>query len=265
VEIDALRAAARILGAAIQRQRADEEREKLIADLEAKNAELERFTYTVSHDLKAPLITIRGFLGFAAQDARAGNWERLDEDTARIVEATDKMRRLLDELLELSRIGRLMNPAEDVPFEAIVQEAVALVQGRIAARGVQVHIAPGLPVVHGDRARLVEVAQNLIDNACKFMGDQPEPQITIGQSGTDRDGKPICFVRDNGIGIEPQHLDRIFELFSKLDAKSEGTGVGLALVKRIVEVHGGRIWVESDGTGHGTSFQFTLPLKPQAR
>jgi DNA-binding LacI/PurR family transcriptional regulator/signal transduction histidine kinase len=262
VEINALRTAADILGAAIQRQRADEERERLIAELEARNTELERFTYTVSHDLKAPLITIRGFLGFVEQDARAGSWERLDEDMARIVEATDKMRRLLDELLELSRIGRMMNPPEDVAFAAIVQDALQLVQGRLAARNVQVEVAAQLPTVHGDRARLVEVVQNLVDNACKFMGDQSEPRITIGQRGIDREGKPILFVQDNGIGIDPQYHERIFELFNKLNPRLEGTGIGLALVKRIIEVHGGRIWVESAGANKGTTFFFTLQHHP---
>jgi len=242
-----------------ERKQAEAERETLIHELEARNSELERFTYTVSHDLKSPLITVRGFLGFVEQDARAGNFDRMTVDLARIVEATDKMRRLLDELLELSRIGRLMNPPEAVPFEAIIQEALRLVQGRIEARGVQVTIAPALPVVHGDRVRLIEVIQNLVDNACKFMGDQAEPQITIGQRGTDRDGKPIVFVQDNGLGIDPRYHEKVFELFDKLDAKGEGTGVGLALVKRIVEVHGGKIWVESEGAGKGSKFLFTLP------
>jgi signal transduction histidine kinase len=246
------------LATAIARLRSAAEREALILDLEAKNAELERFTYTVSHDLKSPLITVRGFLGFVEQDARAGNFDRMEADLARIVEATDKMRRLLDDLLELSRIGRLMNSPEAVAFDAIAQEAIQLVHGRLEARGVQVELAPGLPVVYGDRARLVEVVQNLIDNACKFMGDQPEPQITIGQQGADRDGKPIVFVRDNGVGIHPRYHEKVFGLFNKLDARGEGTGVGLALVKRIVEVHGGRIWVESE-EGQGATFLFTLP------
>jgi signal transduction histidine kinase/DNA-binding LacI/PurR family transcriptional regulator len=231
------------------------------ADLEAKNAELERFTYTVSHDLKAPLITIRGFLGFVEQDAQAGNWERFAVDMTRIVEATEKMRRLLDDLLELSRIGRLMNAPESVPLSAAVHEALQVVQGHIAARGVQIEVAPELPTVYGDRARLVEVLQNLIDNACKFMGAQAEPRISIGVRGADRDGKPIVSVQDNGIGIEPQYHEKVFGLFDKLDPRSEGTGIGLALVKRIVEVHGGRIWVESQA-GQGAAFCFTLPVAP---
>jgi signal transduction histidine kinase len=107
---------------------------------------------------------------------------------------------------------------------------------------------------------LLEVVQNLVDNAVKFMGNQAEPYIGIGQDGTDSDGKPMFFVQDNGIGIELQHHERIFGLFNKLDTQSEGTGIGLALVKRIIEVHGGRVWIESEGTaGKGTKFLFTLP------
>ena len=222
------------LATAIARLRTAAEREALILDLEAKNAELERFTYTVSHDLKSPLITIRGFLGFVEQDARAGNFERLEADMARIVEATDKMRRLLDELLELSRIGRMMNPPEAVPFDAIAQEAIQLVQGRIEARGVQIRLRPICRVVYGDRTRLVEVVQNLMDNACKFMGDQAEPHITIGQQGSDRDGKPIVFVRDNGAGIDPRYHEKVFGLFNKLDAQQRrhGRGVGAGQAHR---------------------------------
>jgi PAS domain S-box-containing protein len=241
------------------RKQIEAERESLIVELEDKNAELERFTYTVSHDLKSPLITIRGFLGFLEKDAVSGNLDRLRADIARIAEATTRMQRLLDELLELSRLGRMTNPPEAVSFAQIAREAVELVQGRIMARGVQVEIASGLPVVLVDRLRLVEALQNLVDNAVKFMGDQPEPRITIGVLGTQRAGMPIFFVEDNGIGIAPEYHDRIFGLFNKLDAKSDGTGVGLALVKRIIDLHGGQIWVESDGPGRGATFFLTLP------
>jgi PAS domain S-box-containing protein len=246
-----------------ERKRAEAERERLIMELEAKNVELERFTYTVSHDLKSPLITMRGFLGFLEKDALAGNAERVKADAARIVEATDKMQRLLEELLALSRIGRMMNPPQAVPFEAIVREAIELVHGRIQACGVRVEIAPSLPPVYGDRLRLVQVMQNLVDNAAKFMGNQPNPRIEIGQrdAQADADGKLILFVRDNGIGIEPQYHERVFGLFNKLDAQTEGTGVGLALVKRIIEVHGGRIWIESEGAGRGATVCFTLPSR----
>jgi PAS domain S-box-containing protein len=247
------------------RKQIEEERETLIAELEDKNAELERFTYTVSHDLKSPLITIRGFLGFLEKDATTGNLDRLRADIGRIAEATTRMQRLLDELLELSRIGRMANPSEEVAFEQIAREAVDLVLGRIMARGVQVEIASDLPVVNADRTRLVEAVQNLVDNAVKFMGDQPEPRIIIGALGTQRAGMPIFFVEDNGLGIAPEYHERIFGLFNKLDAKTEGTGVGLALVKRIIDLHSGQIWVESDGVGRGSTFFFTLPRPAPGR
>ncbi|MBN1584042.1 MAG: PAS domain S-box protein [Anaerolineae bacterium] len=247
-----------------ERKQAENEREELIAELETKNAELERFTYTVSHDLKSPLITIKGFLGLLAQDAAVGNKDRLEHDIHTINTAADKMQQLLDDLLELSRIGRLMNPPEEVSFDAIAHEAIELVRGRIVAHGVEIVIAPDLPIVYGDRARLVEVVQNLVDNACKFMGGQLYPRIEIGvrhSSATSDGGEVIFYVRDNGIGIEPKYQDRIFDLFTKLDPTSEGTGIGLAIVKRIVEIHNGTIWVESAGKGSGTTFYFTLPAK----
>jgi signal transduction histidine kinase len=233
------------------------QRKQLIAELEAKNAELERFTYTVSHDLKSPIITIGGFLGYLERDALSGDTERLKTDIARIQNATENMKTLLDDLLELSRIGRMMNPPENVPFSDIVRQSLELVGGQLDARHVRVTFAEDLPVVHGDHARLIEVMQNLIDNAAKFMGDQPEPHIEIGQNG-EEDGKPVFYVRDNGIGISPEFHEKIFGLFNKLDPHMEGTGVGLALVKRIIEFHGGQVWIESE-VGKGSTFYFTLP------
>jgi signal transduction histidine kinase len=232
------------------------------ADLAAKNAELERFTYTVSHDLKSPLVTIRGFAGLAATDLAAGNSARVRQDLGRIVAAADKMHRLLDDLLELSRVGRVVHPPEDVQLGELAHEAVELVKGRIESRGVAVDIAPGLPVVRADRRRLLEVLQNLVENAVKFAGERPDPRVEIAarQDG----GETVVFVRDNGRGIEPRFLERVFDLFEKLDPVAEGTGVGLALVRRIVEAHGGRAWAESEGPGRGATFCFTLPSPPEA-
>ncbi len=240
-----------------ERKKVEAEREALIRELEAKNAELERFAYTVSHDLKSPLITIRGFLSFVEQDAEAGNLERVRADLGRIRDAVDKMQRLLSELLELSRIGRVVNPPQTIAFATLAQDAVALVAGRLRQRGVGVAVAEGLPTVWGDRARLVEVLQNLVDNAAKFMGDQKHPRVEIGMR--EQAGERVFFVRDNGIGIDPRFRDRVFGLFEKLDPDSEGSGVGLALIKRIVDQHHGRVWVESEGKGKGTTVCFTLP------
>lgn len=243
-------------------KRAEAEREQLIGELEAKNKELESFTYTVSHDLKAPLITVAGFLGYLQQDVLDRNTEKIRVDIQHINQAVGKMQILLDELLELSRIGRLVNLPETVPLEDVIREALEAVRGRLEARGVTIRIQPGLPAIYGDRQRLVEVVQNLVDNAAKFMGAQPHPQIEIGQC-SEAEGKPGFYVRDNGIGIAPEHHERIFGLFNKLESNTEGTGIGLAIVKRIVEVHGGRIWVESE-PGKGSTFCFTFGKEPQA-
>lgn len=229
--------------------------EKLIRELEEKNEELERFTYTASHDLKSPLITIRGFLGYLEKDARSGNFERLNADLQRISDAADTMQRLLAELLELSRVGRVASERQDAPFDAIVAEGLRRVEGQLEARKVQVRVGGGFPVVSVDRERIVEVIQNLVDNAVKFMGSQPEPVIEI--NFIEQDERPVFYVRDNGMGIKKEFHKRIFGLFDKLSSETEGTGVGLALVKRIVEVHGGSIWVDSE-EGAGATFYFTL-------
>lgn len=232
-------------------------RQKLISELESKNAELERFTYTVSHDLKSPLFTIRGFLGYIEQDVLSGDKDRLNKDIQRIADATDKMQQLLNDLLELSRIGRLMNEPRRIHFTSLVHDVVELLHGQIHERGVRLVMHDNLPDVIGDPQRLFEVLQNLVENAVKFMGGQNEPIIEIGTHGTE-ENKPVFFVRDNGMGVPREQFDRIFGLFNKLDPQTSGTGIGLALVKRIVEFHGGRIWVESEA-GRGSTFFFTLP------
>lgn len=258
VDITALQTMADQVANAIENAQLFTERTALIDELEKRNTELERFTYTVSHDLRSPLVTIRGFLGYLRQDATSGDMRRFDRDIQRIANAVDRMQVLLNDLLELSRVGRLMNLPENIPFGQIVKETVDLIIGSLQAHNVQLKIQGDFPVVHGDRTRLIEIVQNLVSNAAQFMGSQPNPMIEIGTRGMDEDGKPIFFVRDNGVGIDPKFHDRIFGLFNRLDPGIEGTGIGLTLVKRIVEVHGGRIWVESK-PGEGAIFLFTLP------
>ncbi len=239
------------------RRQAATEREALIAELEAKNAELERFTYTVSHDLKSPLLTIKGFLGYLLRDFERGDAERVRADAARISGAAEKMARLLDELLELSRIGLVAGAPEAVPFGDLARQVAETIGRRDHGRNVEIDVASDLPVVRGDRVRLREVLENLVENACRFIGDQASPRIEIGWRRDD--DHAVLYVRDNGIGVAPEYHEKIFDLFDRLDHSIEGTGIGLAIVRRIVEVHGGKIWVESEGDGSGSTFCFTLP------
>ncbi|MEI7894578.1 MAG: PAS domain-containing protein, partial [Myxococcales bacterium] len=240
----------------VDRKRAEAEREQLIAELEAKNTEMQRFSYAVSHDLKSPLITIRGFLGFLREDVVKNDLAQFEKDITRVSKAVETMYQLLDHLLELSRIGRSMRASEDVSLREVANEAVELVTGRLKQRGVTVTIGSELPVVRGDRGQLRAAFQNLIDNAAKFMGSQREPRIEVGSER--RGERSVLFVRDNGMGIDTRFHEQVFGLFHKLDPKSDGTGVGLALVKRIMEAHGGAVWVESAGLGRGATLCFTL-------
>lgn len=231
-----------------------------LGELEAKNAELERFAYTVSHDLKSPLVTIKGFLGLLKADVERGDLPRVETDIGRISSAADRLSDLLKGLLDLSRVGRVARPSETVALGPLLDDVLEQLAGPIRARDAVVRVAPELPVVRGDRIRLMEVFQNLLENALKFSRGVTRPLIEIGSHHAD--GEAVIFVRDNGPGIEPEYHERVFGLFERLDPGQEGAGLGLTLVRRIVEHHGGRIWIESAGSGSGATFCFTLAPPP---
>lgn len=237
------------------REEAEMEREIVIQQLKRKNQELDRFAIRVSHDLKTPLITLAGFLGYLEKDIDEGNFEQAVKDFSQINNAAKTMGSFVDELLDLSRVGRITNPPINASFDEIVQDALKATDGLLKSKQVQVEIDAFFPFVHVDRARIVQVMQNLITNAVKFMGDQPHPTIFIGFK--EIDGEHIFVVQDNGIGIAKENHESIFELFNKLDLHMEGSGLGLGVVKKIIEVHNGRIWVESE-PGQGSKFKFTL-------
>ncbi len=240
-----------------ERKRAEEERKQLLKELEAKNTELERFTYTVSHDLRSPLITVQGFVEMLREDFERNEKEKVESDLKYIENGTAKMEHLLDDTLRLSRIGRMVNPPEDVSFGKIVQEALEQTAQQIKSSGVEISVAEDSPIVHVDRMRIAEVLENLITNSINYRGEQPSPKIDIGYR---IDGEEtVFFVQDNGIGIDKSQHEKVFELFYQVEKSSKGTGAGLAIVKRIIEVHGGRIWIESE-EGKGCSVCFTLPV-----
>ena len=232
-------------------------RERLIEELTDRNRELDQFAYTVSHDLKAPLITIRGFAGLLQRDMESGVFEKTIDDVGQISNAAEKMGRLLDDLLQLSRVGHFINPDTETPLNELVDELKRTIDGVLV--GIEIRVDSDLPVVFGDRTRLVELLQNLLDNAAKFTRGCPAPCISV--SAVDRGDEIECSVADNGIGIEADFHDKVFGLFETLGVEGSGTGLGLTLARRIVEYHGGRIWVESKGAGQGSRFCFTLPKR----
>jgi light-regulated signal transduction histidine kinase (bacteriophytochrome) len=191
------------------------------------------------------------------KDMEAGKHTRAMGDIKRIKDVAAKMVGLLTDLLELSSVGKVMNPSAKIDMNRLVKDVLGQLAGPIDKRQIELVVQTDLPSVIGDSRRLSAVIQNLVENAVKYMGDQAVPRIEIGTMSV---GKECAyFVRDNGKGIDPNYHENIFSLFNKLDAKSEGTGVGLALVKRIIDVHGGRVWVESEGIGKGSTFCFALP------
>jgi PAS domain S-box-containing protein len=207
-------------------KQAEEERERLLNELEATSTELEWFTYTVSHDLKSPLIAIQGFAEVLRNDLEQNEIEKVKSDLKYIESSATKMDRLLTDMLELSRIGRMVNPPEDVSFGEIVQEALEQTTGQLKSSGVEITVAEDFPAVHVDRMRIVEVLVNLITNSINYMGEQPSPKIDIDYRV---DGEEtLFFVQDNGIGIDKSQHEKVFELFYTVDKSGKGTGAGLA-------------------------------------
>ena len=231
-------------------------------ELRRSNQELERFAYLASHDLAEPLRTMSGF----ATLLRERYEDVLDERGLRyadhVIGAAVRMRELIDGLLEYSRAGRQTPSCDPVDLASVVDDLVAELAARVADQGATVQIE-ALPVVLGDPLLLRQLLQNLIVNALKFNDGRP-PVVTVS-AGWEAGACRIS-VADNGIGIAAEHRERIFEMFQRLHGRErfEGTGIGLALTKRIVELHGGRIWVDSE-PGEGATFSFTLrPASPAA-
>jgi len=241
-------------------ERRVEERTKELAVanqvLGQSNLELKQFAYVASHDLQSPLRSISGFVQLLQLEYEGKLDEQARDWIRRTVQSIEQMQTLIRDLLSYSRVDARSRPFTRIPFPDVVNDALTLLDSSIHDSGAQITCGP-LPEITGDRSQLVQLVQNLIGNGLTYRGDQP-PRIHLSAEPS---GKEWIFsVRDNGIGIDPKYHEQIFEIFKRLHDQKEypGTGIGLAVCRRVVNRHGGRIWVESE-PGHGSIFRFTIP------
>jgi PAS domain S-box-containing protein len=223
------------------------------------NQELEDFTYVVSHDLKEPLRTLEAFSTFLARDYGGVLAGEGQEYLKHLIEASRRLRDLIDGLLALSRAGRVIGTPRAFSWEDAVDIVLGDLSDLIQRRHALVRLEENLPAAAGDPERIVQLLTNLVSNGLKYNFSE-QPEVVIGAKGLRDDGNVTFFVRDNGVGIDPQYHAQVFRIFRRLHRREEieGTGAGLAICKKIVEAHGGKIWVES-AAGHGATFLFTLP------
>ena len=241
-----------------ERKQMEQQLDSTLADLKRSNAELEQFAYISSHDLQEPLRMITSYVQIIEEDYTGKLDADADEYIAFTVDGAKRMQTLIDDLLAYSRVGTRGEPFMPTSMNSVLSEAIANLEVAIEeSHAVVTH--DQLPTVLGDESQLIQLFQNLLGNAIKFRGDDA-PMIHVGVEET-KDGW-VFSVRDNGIGIDMKYAERIFTVFQRLHARDDypGTGIGLAVVKKIVERHGGRIWVESE-PAQGSTFYFTLPTR----
>jgi len=235
-----------------ERKRHAEMLQRLNQDLRARNEEMEQFAYIVSHDLKSPVITMMGFAELLREDLGDNVPADAIDGLNRIESAAKRMGRLIDDLLELSRVGRVKQETRPVDVGALVEELRLEYEEQLTQAGATLLVEPTLIPVQADPLRLKQVLQNLLVNAIKYGCTAQRPEIRVGVR-KNRSAETCLFVRDNGAGIAPEYHERIFRLFEQGGPGQEGTGVGLALVTKIAQAHGGRAWVESS-PGNGATF-----------
>ena len=228
----------------------------LLQRLGEKNQELQQFVYRVSHDLKGPLVSIKGFSQLIREDMDAGVLDEVPDHLREVVDAAEKMQFLIDRILDLSRVGTATVELVSHDMEDLIQGAIELESDSIEETGATIEMVKPLPHEVGDRKQLTTVFRHLISNACKYARPGIPPKVEIG--AVREVDRVAWYVRDQGLGIEKTDQSRVFELFERLNPQVSGAGVGLAVTKRIIELHGGQIWVESAGAGKGATFSFSL-------
>ncbi len=241
-----------------QRARDQQELAQKAAELARSNQELEQFAYVASHDLQEPLRMIATYTQLLAERYRGKLDEHADKYIRYAVDGAKRMQVLINDLLAFSRVGRNPMVSKQVDCNALVEQVLRSLGPAIAESHADIHADP-LPVVESDGSLLQQVFQNLVGNAIKFRRPEEPPEIHI--SASPANGMWEFAVQDNGMGIDREHLESVFVIFKRLHTQAEysGSGIGLALCKKIVERHGGRIWADSD-PGKGSTFRFTLPM-----
>ncbi|UYL09254.1 PAS domain-containing sensor histidine kinase [Bdellovibrio sp. SKB1291214] len=229
-------------------------------EVQQKNLEMEQFVYTVSHDLKAPLVTSSSYISFLREDLQAGRYNDLIDSLERVEKANKKMHELIYDLLQLSRTSRMELKVASINLTMLINEIKKDLKDQLDDKKTDLIIPADLPVVLGDAKRLTQVFENLVINGLKYAAVGETNTIEIVQNETEKEWN--IGVKDNGPGIPPQYHKKIFALFQRLDTQKEGTGVGLTIVSRIMGLHGGRAWVESEPP-HGATFWLCFPKQPQ--
>ncbi|MFX0122751.1 MAG: ATP-binding protein [Candidatus Hodarchaeota archaeon] len=250
-------------------QRENEQRRELLKkvreqtkELQRRHIEMEEFVYTISHDLKAPIISIQGFVTALNEDF----FKSLPVDALyyleRITKNTSLIESMIREVLEYSRIGRITQEKERLDLKEIIDDSITLFSSQIQKHKIKIHFKGNFPIIYAEKNRMLQLFSNLIGNSVKYMGDQPKPCIEFGIQKIGSKYATI-FVKDNGMGIPENFLVKVFNIFARADGlknrEIEGSGIGLAHCKKIIETHGGEIWVESE-EGKGTTMFFQLPL-----
>ncbi len=228
----------------------------LSSRLKKKNDELEQFIYTISHDLKAPVVTNTSFISFLKEDIKSQNWSHVEDSLNRLERANFHMKDLIDDLLQLSRVGGTELHFEKLDLNDILRTTLDILQPQLEKRNLRVECAKPLPSIQGDRKRLVQVFENLLTNALKYASTSIEPKVIVDWK--EKDEKMLIGLKDFGPGIDKKYHHKIFQLFQRLDSQEEGTGIGLTIVKKIMEVHDGEAWVESE-IGQGATFWISFP------
>jgi light-regulated signal transduction histidine kinase (bacteriophytochrome) len=239
-----------------ERRRAEQQLARYTQELARSNAELEQFAYVASHDLQEPLRMVASFTQLLSKRYQGRLDQDADEFIGYAVDGATRMQRLINDLLAYSRVGTRGKPFQLRDGNDVFRQARDNLAKAIEDSGALI-FTDHLPYVRGDETQLIQLFQNLMANAIKFHGPEP-PQIEVSAGKNGREW--VFVVKDNGIGIAPEHRERIFSIFQRLHQRSEypGTGIGLAMCKKIVERHGGRIWLESE-VGAGSTFYFTIP------